>query len=1191
MNEYDVLKRKNQDLSLLDEEFLTALSEQQHRETYARIASLDVDENPIEQIEGKVTGGSINIDGSSSVRRTCSLTMVTEDVNINDFYWGVNTKFKLEIGLRNKLEGDYAPSKEGKYPEIVWFSQGIFIISTFNTSLSTDSCTISLQGKDKMCMLNGELGGQLFASVDFGTEETETKVVNKATVSLSTSDVLMGRTYYFKPDITKIPDEILSNDNNFLFIVNNETGEYYKSGTKYIKVEFNEDNEMIKGQSNGKRFEVYQLVVSPSQLFENIDELLRSGELTYIKDTFYYEKEKGKGYYIVNNTGQPKKDFIYTEVVNENNETVIQQSETMEIIGNYRLIDLYEVDYSYDIVKIPLEKIIRESVHAYAQEPYHNIIINDLEDYGLEQLTYKGDKTLIALRNYATGHFTNLMFSDTLERIRIRDSAQYCSFEYIDNKLVIVRPGGVRAFIPDPLVSDNTNVRGTIVRFDDLNKEYVIVTPSQAAQHAKECYTLAFFNFGDDLGYRVVDLVYPGDLISSIGDSLTTVLDKIKTMLGDFEYFYDNDGHFVFQKKRTYINTSWSYLTDNGDESYVEYINSDKRKFSFNFEGNRLISAVQNTPVLSNLRNDFIVWGKRKTLTGNEVPIHGRYAIDKKPKEYRAFNGVLYYTEEASYSPSPENEELISGDRDIQLRNFQKNIDIIPEYLRDKTDPTKSDWWELSDWANYYQLLTGAIPQQDILQYRTEPFVGHLVGENFQDIGYFTDLYCIDIDKYTNMPLTKIMGFNSGLDTWDPYHHFDNYYEVDWDESKKDYQGLLSYYQTIPMMITFIYKPGFPEDISLDNGEIYDNSDRRVQQVDWRELIYRMALDYFSGQGCSESNPIYNLNDEVVLTTPDHFLSKVAELNPYYYPTGYTGYEQYYTDMEGFWRQLYNPDYIPEEIYQAGEYEEKIELGQSSIYYKKYKEWSDSALSDYNIKYYFGNIEPINIERYNFLFKQNHNSELSTKELQFYKNLIIKYSKYYIDASSNEDMRKRLYWNVDVFENPESLNFWFEFLDDNSELAQFSIPMVGDRTKVVNEDKASAILFKEIPDVILYDKFAEGTENTELDIDSLRGKLKEETGYTWIYLPKGFSQYLFTSYRNISVKNKIDELLYQYAYCIENISLTAIPVYYLQPNTRIYVQDSTTGINGEYIVSKITLSLSFDGTMSISATKAPERLY
>jgi hypothetical protein len=37
------------------------------------------DELPIETIEGKITTGSINIDGSSAVRRSCSLTMVTND--------------------------------------------------------------------------------------------------------------------------------------------------------------------------------------------------------------------------------------------------------------------------------------------------------------------------------------------------------------------------------------------------------------------------------------------------------------------------------------------------------------------------------------------------------------------------------------------------------------------------------------------------------------------------------------------------------------------------------------------------------------------------------------------------------------------------------------------------------------------------------------------------------------------------------------------------------------------------------------------------------------------------------------------------------------------------------------------------------------------------------------------------------
>jgi len=55
-------------------------------------------------------------------------------------------------------------------------------------------------------------------------------------------------------------------------------------------------------------------------------------------------------------------------------------------------------------------------------------------------------------------------------------------------------------------------------------------------------YTFADIHFGDDIGYRVTDLTYTGDLVSGIGDSLTSILDKIKTMLGDFEYFYNLDG-------------------------------------------------------------------------------------------------------------------------------------------------------------------------------------------------------------------------------------------------------------------------------------------------------------------------------------------------------------------------------------------------------------------------------------------------------------------------------------------------------------------------------------------------------------------------------------------------------------------------------------------------------------------------
>jgi hypothetical protein len=37
--------------------------------------------------------------------------------------------------------------------------------------LSTNGFTITLQGKDKMCQLNGEIGGTLTSSVDFGKLE------------------------------------------------------------------------------------------------------------------------------------------------------------------------------------------------------------------------------------------------------------------------------------------------------------------------------------------------------------------------------------------------------------------------------------------------------------------------------------------------------------------------------------------------------------------------------------------------------------------------------------------------------------------------------------------------------------------------------------------------------------------------------------------------------------------------------------------------------------------------------------------------------------------------------------------------------------------------------------------------------------------------------------------------------------
>ena len=75
-----------------------------------------------------------------------------------------------------------------------------------------------------------------------------------------------------------------------------------------------------------------------------------------------------------------------------------------------------------------------------------------------------------------------------------------------------------------------------------------------------------------------------------------------------------------------------------------------------------------------------------------------------------------------------------------------------------------------------------------------------------------------------------------------------------------------------------------------------------------------------------------------------------------------------------------------------------------------------------------------------------------------------------------------------------------------------------------------------------------------------------------------------------SAKDKVDELLYQHGYCIESATITTIPIYYLQPNTRIHLFDQKTNLDGDYIISKITIPLAHNGTMQITATKAAERI-
>ena len=289
--------------------------------------------------------------------------------------------------------------------------------------------------------------------------------------------------------------------------------------------------------------------------------------------------------------------------------------------------------------------------------------------------------------------------------------------------------------------------------------------------------------------------------------------------------------------------------------------------------------------------------------------------------------------------------------------------------------------------------------------------------------------------------------------------------------------------------------------------EYEENSENKTYQCDWREIIYQMAEDYYK----------YNYLDDFEL--------RVAAANPGLYPLGTTGYEQYYIDLQGFWRDLYDPT----------ETQDYLE-GQINSLNDDIKNTDDKAVI----------------------------AELKSK-IDDKKAKII---NYYLDEG-----HQYFGWNKNVYERPEALNFWFDFLDTEGELSQFSVQAIGSRPKAVNDTNIKAIYFKKEPELLF--------------IESIEDVINPQDNYRYIQVPSIDSMFSISA-RGVSAKTKLDELIYQHGYCCESATINCIPIYYLQPNTRVHITDKDTKLDGDYIVSKITIPLAYNGTMSLTATKAAE---
>ena len=151
--------------------FFYKIDKSLNQRQYIRITLLNWVEKPLKEVQGIVTNGSLTKDGSSSVRRTMTLTVNLDggeyDATSLDMDFSLNKKVFVELGVKNDTD------EWTQYP-ILWFPQGVFFINKASMSSSaSSSVSLTLNLRDKMSMLNGDVGGIIPASTIFDSIDTQ----------------------------------------------------------------------------------------------------------------------------------------------------------------------------------------------------------------------------------------------------------------------------------------------------------------------------------------------------------------------------------------------------------------------------------------------------------------------------------------------------------------------------------------------------------------------------------------------------------------------------------------------------------------------------------------------------------------------------------------------------------------------------------------------------------------------------------------------------------------------------------------------------------------------------------------------------------------------------------------------------------------------------------------------------------
>lgn len=1150
---------------LLDQNFLKQLYTSRNRTTHIKIISLDMNGAPQDRLEGIATGGTINIDGASSVRRSCSLTLVTSIDNpakFQDVFWGLSTEFKVYIGLENTVNTDYS--------SIIWFPMGHYLIATFSYTQDMTKYTINISGKDKMCKLNGELGGQFTAlTQDLGQEEIIQPDGTYILKKLKIYDIIVNLVNSFGLEPL---DNIIVNDLN---IEGKEMLEYrgstplylYKDNIgNYVDYTIAEDTQVYLLQNQN----TYQ-PVNISNTHKIIYERPTQKEEFRRNFTKVYKLSSEEGVYLGPYTltkieygdvaGYRNTDLVYagelTANLGETVTSVLDKIKTMLVNYEY----FYNIDGQFVFQKKPSKVSLEFNKNTI------QYLLPD-QDWFKEYWNFEGSELVTKIGT--TTPINNIKNDYTVWG---KSGNRNLHMRYAVNQKPVYYKSydGTKTY-----VTSEYNYDQTLKQYDWRELIY-----QMAYDQSK---------YGDRIDFR-----------QKIREN-NIVRDNQNNIIYNF-YPYGTTGYETY-----YIDQLgfWRQLYDpNPQANYLQVAyNEDNEEYD-----NRWIDEIiPYDSFVTNIK-DYAEINKRNLyqiikLSNGEYGLQnwldtinllslisstGWYAWDT--------NSNLHFYKEQSAIP----DDLISLD-------WKKGT--ISMYNNSNADGTNLSSAQINYLNSLYVKRSGNdIKLIDTLDLNT---VTLFARDAFGEFTYLVEALTSEmkekvyISKGINGPLSKYIEGYSVLVYKDLVDEYEAYSPYFWyNSNNKVYQISLTGLGDEGTQSAVIWEYVHGRTLSIEDIELIAEAVQKHRSAlrikasglegdiiltDNDILSVRgkpLSKDYYFWYKENENSNAIPLYDKV-LTYETVSRPEENKFSKYHLQVGNSKDIEMipivdYLDIDKKGLYLLIPQSDGGNLYEP--WINTVWPENTTDLYIK----TENKMNVNNLKLYDDKLQDIyltvinTINNYATSFKENY----QTQKLDLYGKPHLKYIntinlarisyyyQYYDYYRFGEIMEDYLgCWNKEIYNNISKAIYWLDFLSLNTEVGQHGVNKIGLRQKTQNINTVTGIDFGTIPNIVF----------TEQIDDTL-------TGYTQIQLNQGINSLFTSSARGASCLETIENWVGQYLFLNNTVTVTAAPIYHLEPNIMISLVNKDKNINGDYEITKITIPLTYNGTMTLSCNKILNNIY